>query len=334
MGSDSPAAPDSATANPSKRKAPRNGAKRNKRRASNSARQGRTGSNKQAGPSFTLGRSKARAGSRSSARLKGARGTDRVRQAATQATTLAAHRNFISSGEVTASAQYYVTSVQHGRMHALDVRSAQEIFRALPVETCSGADVLHGTGLVLSQSVDADDVIFRQKMPMLRDEAALERYESGMDFYALYGAVIWMEGDPATGGGGIPLVEVVKVNRNEARLQPTALYYVNRGAPEKDKTGGESTSKRRKVAGTANTKLVTTTRKCSSTGEFEVTLDLVATTRIGAGEEVLWTYSSGANAKELRGFRSEEALVNRATNGAGCGYHALARVPGGGLSIR
>lgn len=272
------------------------------------------------GPDLTLGRPIRRAGLRS------------TRQASTQSGTVAAHSEFIRSGVVTASVQYYVSPIKNGAKIDVSLKPIGEIFAALGVATSEKQHVQHGTGLVLTRDVDAEDVILTQTMPFLRGEDALEQYEAFMDYHGLYGAVIWLQGDPGAGDGGVPLVEVVREGGGKARLYPTALYYVNRGtlaaasAHRANKSG-----KRRKAEGTANTRVSTALRKCTS-GEFEVTIKLVATTRIGFEEEALWTYYGGAKPKELCGFGGERQLYNRISRGAGCGYYVAARASDGDLS--
>lgn len=198
--------------------------------------------------------------------------------AGTQAATIAAHLKFATLGQISASVAYFHEKPMRG-MSAVD---AQDLI----VRPSNNVEVAHGTGLLVTQDVTEGTTIFCAVMALVNNAEALENFESSMDDEGLYGSVIWQEGDTTGANGGTPLVEV-EISNQQAKLQPTLMYYMNKG--DRD---------------TANTHIVCTPRRSETTSGHEVLFEVIAKSNIKSGGELLWPYARKCG-ENLLGFDDE-----------------------------
>lgn len=187
------------------------------------------------------------------------------REILTQHGTVAAHYEFASSGSVCVSATYYKTEIKHGPSMLATIEELVE---------ASQDKVVQGTGLKVREQVQKDEMIFSAKMPLYTDTAALEKYEDFMDSQGLYGAVIWVQNDQEAGDGGIPLIRITTAG-DSLKLEPTAIYYINRG-----RSGSAASVAAEEPAEepAANTRIKKTVRRSKTTTGFEAELELWAIT--------------------------------------------------------
>lgn len=212
--------------------------------------------------------------------------------AGTQAATIAAHLKFTTLGQISASVAYFHEKPMHG-VSAVD---AQDLI------VRPSNNVAHGTGLLVTQDVTEGATIFCAVMALFNNVEALENFESSMDDEGLYGSVIWQEGDPTGANGGAPLVEV-EISNQQAKLQPTLMYYMNKG--DRD---------------TVNTHIVCTPRRSQKTSGHEVLFEVTAKSNIKSGRELLWPYARNCGEKNLLGFDDEVSGRNRREPTSDGGY--------------